>query len=932
MMALTVAGLIACATVLTGSLGGEALARVERSVQSQWRPAYDLIVVPADADLAVDVGGTRVLQSNFMSSLPNGITLDQWRGIKELPGVDVAAPVANIGYFSRSQSYYRIEGLRPGIYSVDRKVWWNSGLDRRFAGQSTTNPLPTRAEGCADDAPIVLSERGGNIAEEAQLEKLVTGYRVGLPVIGEHPAEWQCRGLDPGGVFTLFGIDPKEEQRLVGLNDAITDGDPLTAGMGLQPVDYTLVRDGKTYAPRDVPLLLADGEWVDSDFQIRFQRWRTPPYRLGDLLDLSSTRECARKLFKEEEFLFERGVAKFPARCIDRDLQQQLASLPRRTELTTQLPSPGGRSLIKATYKDGRWVTRADPGVEVGRYWVATASPQQYEPVASGAPKGDWIGALRAVTTGSYGPEPTYRTQLPPTKKPFLRYQVVGSYDPSTVAEQFSDQSRWQPEGTYQVPSAVARYDGNEDPVDTAQLRPTGNPLGYLVQPPQALTSLRAARQLAGDAPISAIRVRLSGVDDAGEDSWQRIEDIVRRIRDDTGLQVLVMAGSSPAQVLVELPGVDADDQPSGVQAWTPPNVSLFFDAPPLQPARTVAGFGWVEESWLVEGAAVTYLRAGASAHLWLLAVVATAGLVYLAAAFTSLGLSRIPTVAIRRAVGWPRSRVFAGELGRAMLLGLVGSVIGLIAGLAGGAAYGLAADPVLVWLAVPVAVLVCGLAALWPTWRVSGVPLAAALAGAEVAISSGKGRRRSSHVQRVPAMAVLELWRLRTRSLLALASGTVAVGAIVTLSSVRDQFAGSLQVTLLGQEVLLQTGPLQQAGTAVAVALAALMLGELLWQAVRDRRRELGMLRAIGWGRRHVIWLMVCQGIFLGVAAAVLGAISTTGILAVTIAGGESTLPLLAATLPWATCAGIVLGAVAAGAPAWAASRIPPAVALRTI
>lgn len=932
LLALTVCGLIAGATVLTGSLGGEALARVERSVQSQWRAAYDLIVVPADVDLSVDVGGTAVLQANFVSSLPNGITLDQWRTIKALPGVDVAAPIANIGYFSRSQNYYRIRDVTPGIYSVDRTVWWNSGVDRRLAGQARTDPLPDRVDaGCEEDPPVVVAERGGNIAEPAQLDTLVTGFGVGLPGLLEHPAEWRCQGLDPGGVFTVFGIDPDEEQRLVGLDGAVFDGRPLRPAMGLQPVDYVLVRDGKSYKVQDLPLLLADEEWVDSDFRVRVSRWATP-YRLGDFLATASTAGCARRVLRREEFLFVRGVAQFPSRCIDRDLQRELASLPRERVLTLNLPSPGGRSLVVGTYQDGRWKTRPNPGVEAGRYWVAAPSAQQYETGGLDVPPGDWVGGVRAVATGSYGPEPTFRDQLAPPRKPFLRYQVVGSYDPSAVAERFGDQSRWLPEGTYQIPRATARFDANGDPVAPARLRPTGNPLGYLLQPPQALTTLKAARQLVGRAPISAVRVRLSGVDQAGEDSWQRIEDIVRRIREATGLQVLVMAGSSPAQVLVEVPGITAAEQPTGVEAWYPPNVEMFYETPPPRPARTVEGFGWVEEPWLVEGAAVTYLRAGATAHLWLLGVVATAGLVYLTAAFTSLGLSRIPSVAIRRAIGWPRSLVFAGELGRAMLLGLAGSLIGLLASLGAGHAAGLEANPALVALAVPVAVVVCGLAALWPAWRVSGVPLAAALAGAEVAVTSGLGRRRSSKVQRVPAMAVLELWRLRTRSLLALASGTVAVGAIVTLTSVRDQFAGSLQVTLLGQEVLVQTGPLQQAGTGVAVALAGLMLAELLWQAVRDRRRELGMLRAIGWGRRHVVWLMVCQGVLLGVAAAVLGAVSTAGLLAATIAGGQSALTMLVSTLPWAALAGLILGATAAGVPAWAAARIPPAIALRTI
>src|SRR5215218_2065065 len=35
---------------------------------------------------------------NFLSELSEGITREQWRRIQRLPGVEVAAPIANVGY------------------------------------------------------------------------------------------------------------------------------------------------------------------------------------------------------------------------------------------------------------------------------------------------------------------------------------------------------------------------------------------------------------------------------------------------------------------------------------------------------------------------------------------------------------------------------------------------------------------------------------------------------------------------------------------------------------------------------------------------------------------------------------------------------------------------------------------------------------------
>ena len=530
-IAVVVVGVIAAATVLTGSLGGEALARVERSVQLNWRPVYDLIVIPSGADVTRRVGGESVLQANFMASLPNGITMKQWRRIRDLPGVDVAAPVANVGYFSRNQNYYTVEDLSTGIYSVDRWVWWDSGVDRRLAGHTRTDPIPGHVDDCAEDQPFVIQDKQGNIAKESTLEDLVTGFDVGLPRAVEHPATWHCLGLDPGGVFTVFGIDPVQEDRLVGLDEAMTDGKPLQRGLAIVPANYGVERGGQVSPVNDIPMLMADEEWLRSTFRVQYSRWNTDPYELGDFLDQATTADCARRVYRKELFAISHGFEQLPARCIDRRLQARLASAPKKQVLTVDLPAPAGRSLVAARYRDGRWRTKASPGIEVGRYWVAPASDQDYESTPD-APAGDWVGGVRAVPTGSYGPEPTYRQQLPVRRNLFLRYDEVGTYDPDQVADQFSQESQWLPEGTYQVPRAVARFDAAGNPVDPVQLRPTGNPLGYLVQPPQALTTLRAARQLLGKAPISSIRVRLSGVARAGEESWQRIEE---RGTSDTG-------------------------------------------------------------------------------------------------------------------------------------------------------------------------------------------------------------------------------------------------------------------------------------------------------------------------------------------------------------------------------------------------------------
>jgi putative ABC transport system permease protein len=87
------------------------------------------------------------------------------------------------------------------------------------------------------------------------------------------------------------------------------------------------------------------------------------------------------------------------------------------------------------------------------------------------------------------------------------------------------------------------------------ELCPTVTPGTLQLPAAHGFTTLDAAEILKGKAPIDAIRVRVAGVaryDAAGEARVRRVaEEIVAR----TGLRVEIVAGSSPRQVTIDLPG-----------------------------------------------------------------------------------------------------------------------------------------------------------------------------------------------------------------------------------------------------------------------------------------------------------------------------------------------------------------------------------------
>lgn len=932
--AVFVVSVVAAGLVLVGGLGGESVAAVQRQVSAEWRPTYDLLVLPPDADVTEEVGGQRVTQANFMAALGGGITRAQWERVLEVPGVEVAAPIATVGYFRRGDFMLDFPDLEPGIYSVARTVTWDSGLGPRVQGATTGAVLPETIDFCRSDTPLILYDDldEGPVRQSAYKDALVTGF---VPLqardLQDNIASSSCRGLETGGVFTVYAIDPEQESLLVGLDAAVVEGRGLDGGRGLGGSSIDRICSGRVIENQracepvaSIPLLVNQQSWTETTMRYRIERWDLPTPEPGDLAAQAVTSGCA----DAAPAVFEYPVD-ISEECLDPALQQRLAAAGRREVAETEVRLGDSVLGTFGQFVDGQWEFGEAPDELIRQPYVARPSAMTYRPVD--APQGTWLGAVEAVPQGSYGPEPTYRQQQPPASSPFLQYQVVGTFDGAAIAERFAGEGSWLPESTYRPPTATARFDERGLPVDPLALRPTANPLGYQLEPPQALTTLAAAEELVGGAPISAIRVRLAGVDEPGEAAWSRIENAARVIRERTGLESLVTLGAAPARVLVHTPGITAAQQPSGQQAWELPDDPT-DDLDSIEPpaAATVDGFGWVEEPWLIQGASISYLRAGAQQHLWLVAVLAAAALVYLTAAFTSLGLAQVSAVAVRRAVGWPRRLIFVTQMRQAAGLGLLGGVLGTATGAAISQLTGQDLSvPYLLAAPIAATVVAC-LAGTLPAWRVSRLPIAAVLSGGEVALSTTAVMRRGGRADGLALMAVAELWRLRTRALLALAAGVIASGSVLALVVVRQQFAGSLQLTVLGQSILVETGSLQLAATVIAGVLAVALLAELLWQAVRDRRREIGMLRAIGWRRRHVAQLMIWQGGLLGSACGLLGVALTVGVLARYL-GFETLADLVGPSLAVSAAAGGLLGVVAAGVPALRATAETPATNLRS-
>jgi putative ABC transport system permease protein len=156
--------------------------------------------------------------------------------------------------------------------------------------------------------------------------------------------------------------------------------------------------------------------------------------------------------------------------------------------------------------------------------------------------------------------------------------------------------------------------------------------------------------------------------------------------------------------------------------------------------------------------------------------------------------------------------------------------------------------------------------------------------------------------------------------------------GEAPTFSQDEGSFRSSV---LAGASALLRALDVLSAST---LFLLTLVLANTIAMGARERTHEYAVLRAIGFRPRHVAGLVVAEGVALGSSGGALGVIGAAALLRAGLARWleEQTLtffPYLRIGAPLAiaaVAAGGVLGALAAGLPAWGASRLSAVEALR--
>ena len=889
-------------TVLTAA-SRTAQLRTVGTVTAHFVPAYDILVRPKGARTALETQ-TDTVQPNFLSGLYGGITMAQYHQIAQIPNVQVAAPIAMVGYTllvaQLSFPLPTADLSRPGRQLYRETTTWISdgGTSRATEPPSFVYVTPQHL-GVDARTPYLAAERlpdGQSITlcpTDATLEPGVDPFGVAAQSYCTAWSKVNGYGRGPGKVVSpgnpgydvdwvipvlIAAVDPVAEAKLDGLDRAVISGHYLAENTRHAGTTSTF------------PVLASSVSGLGESAVTRLATLSAP------VSPPSMT----------VSWITQHGTA--PGQVISTITTTAHQAYQRLLAgLAVKSGRPAGNAPGATVMYAGKVEPSSGEPVGVAAYW--SVGPTSYRHSRSGIlvaqlthnPPSTWYSGGAQVASmddednqyrkvSVHAPATTTFTSLPASP------QLVGTFNPAKINE-FDPLSR-VPLGAYEPVVAAPASPAANRALHGSDLLPNQNLGGYLSQPVDLVTALSALPALQNQGyygtklplgdPISVVRVRVAGVTGPNPVSLERIREAAQQIEVRTGLDVDIVAGSSPSPTMIDLPAGK-------------------FGQPPLT----------LSENWVKKGVAVAILTAIDKDSLVLFALILIVCVLFVANSASAAIRGRRRELGVLACLGWTRPRLFIAVLGELAAIGLAAGLLGAAAALPLSSAVGLHASPGRAALAVPIAVAVAVIAGLIPAWLAARAEPAASVRPPVL------GVRRARQPGGITALAAVNVLRTPGRAAVGAVSLAVGVAALTMLAAVTFAFRGVVVGSLLGNAVAVQVRGVDYVAVTATVALGVLAVADVVFLNIRERAPELATIRTFGWRETTLSRLVITEGAIIGLAGSLAGA--ALGLAAAANFAGQipATLYLIAAA---AVAGGLLVTTTAALIPAQALRRLPAA------
>lgn len=545
---------------------------VKASLSDNWRGSYDLLVLAPDSPLVQTLDDATLIDPNFAALSSPAITSEQVGQVADLEAVELAAPIGFLGKVDAPREYPTLQ--LPVSYLYENPV---SILSAQLSYRIDDGVAPRYSAGTTIYWRI--DARGWN-GEPEYKEQGDTTLRVDFD--GLRGLSWDVDDdvfslflpVPPTATTTVTAIDPVAEAQLLGeaapdtlerltaFEDAVR---PLLTDEGnyITPLDQLDVYDsrlqeiaqrfptffetsaGRTHYGRTsgvfTPVLTATGVY--------------PPMLVSgevsqiEVEDAGADSWLPQATAAEQTPLFE----------IDRDISGDIAPFG---ESSYPFSAPG----VQPKHLHGLPGGVSGTGISVLSLHQATEpttdrterpsniidSASLPRVAAQGYRRSIAFNTLETIIDGTAaGQTSTYRNDVPSsdleiqnvttgpgTAAPF----VVGTFDPAVITQEAADSSA--PLGAYDPTRAIRVSDGLGNPIEPQELAPNLTGLGLVAQPATVLTTLDGARHMGVAEPVTAIRVRVSGINDYSDESVARLQGVIRQV-EGLGLNAYMVAGAS---------------------------------------------------------------------------------------------------------------------------------------------------------------------------------------------------------------------------------------------------------------------------------------------------------------------------------------------------------------------------------------------------
>ncbi|WP_217589587.1 ABC transporter permease [Lentibacillus saliphilus] len=471
----------------------------DEQLQDNWRYQYDLLVQPSDHDGEQSIEGGWVSPQSSMEHY-GGISIEDWETIKTIDGVEVAAPIALLGYFNHVGISATASNAQAGNwYRTTRRVEAYDGFKNHLLSEQ--DAISEYYDPSMEGTPLF----------EKWLEE--RGYPTNLPpgTSIRYPNE-----------MLIVAIDPQSENQLYRIKDSMVEGTYLdrvsidkNSGVDTLPVVPVIGLEEPDYEMKETVQVFE----IDVPDNVTMEDFEDDPQQYLRALPQSQ-------------------IAQLQVSSLTSDLRFKLAELEFDRDTYTLQERE-----------------RVYVSTEILRY-----SPLEFELLSDEEGQIPQLKAKSKPNNSPFYGEANikfYRELIGEQEVYDFTVDVIGLYDATNMTPRYA--GSWQtgdPVDIYTPHHSMIIKNGLGEDVDPSPLLPLPVKASYYPGAPDMLTTLEVLDYVYDDQPpLSSIRIVVEGVEQRTNESQQKIERVANEIRDKTGHHVDVMLGSSASKVHVHLAG-----------------------------------------------------------------------------------------------------------------------------------------------------------------------------------------------------------------------------------------------------------------------------------------------------------------------------------------------------------------------------------------